>query len=678
MKSKKFYLWLMIAAFIFAVFSLGGCGGGHSGSTGSSSNNGGNGETSQNALSLMSKAVESSDMAAVMNTDEFKTLINDVYLKQGNYTDIPENHFYFKFNDETKAKILSGLTNDEKETAQGFFFTPEDAKERYDNGEVLILVAPDTTFVNEALETVGLNPAYGNGEQLEAFALAKREIVRDVSDDVKGDVKLSKVKTFHFFYEVPHVNEFELSEDVSVDTSISVDSETDEATQTDDSEDNDTFEEIEENQTVEKFNVTRWKNMFNWCLSIDKEAGITDAEASSIEFNAAEVNDITKVSTAQIKTIDLSYKKSNYSIRFAEFSRSVNVDRETSVTFKIYNCHSYNNHNDYYFVTSNLQTTPKAFTNTRLELQPSKGTSVYVNFVYGYTKDFKVSFDAEGAEVDNNHSYPKTVEPRSTLPYDIVWYNDSGDLGAGTDHFSNLSYMAHKTITTTLDWRLIKLDANTSWRVVIDEPISGFFGRKFGDYVGIKYIAHNQMSLENQFIWKVDKSSWQKNTTLPLNLLFDWADCYCLGKYYTYDSSGGRIVHPFQLKTIRGKKTAVVNVEMPQHSWTHMDIYTFNRFGDRAGVMYMTEGDTWKVSAKDLQGNDIDWIKFEEVSQDVEQPGPVLNMDNWLHFTPTENTTGQSRRAQIHFTANYKDGISETMYIDVIQTSKSKLDPFAN
>ena len=680
MRSKKFYLFFIVTAFIFAVFSLGGCGGSGGSLSGNSNDNGngnGNGGTSQNTFSVIGEAIENSDMAAVMGNSDFNALIADVYLKQGNYKNAPDTHFFFKFDDETKARILSELSDDEeRETAQEYFFTSEDAKERYDKGEVLILVAPDKNFVNEALEAVGLNPAYDDEEQLEAFVLAKREILRDVVDDyaaegVNDNVQLSKIKTFHFSYMVPHVDNFELSGDASPETQITFEENPTEAP-----EDEEGLEKTEEVQTIEKFNVNRWENMFKWCLSIDKEAEITDAEASSIEFNAAEVNDITKVSAAQIQTIDLSYKRSNYHL--TKFKQNVNVDRENSVTLKIYSCHSYNNNNDYYFITSNLQTTPKAYTSKLLELRGLSHTREYVNFVYGYTKDFKISFDAEGAEVDNNNSYPKTVEPASTVPYAIAWYNDGGDLGAGTDHFGNLSYTSENTTTTTSDWRLNKLDANTSWRVVIDDPISGTRGRKFGDYVDIKNVAKKQMSLENQFIWKVEKSSWQKNEALPLKLLLDWADGYCLGRYYTYDSSGVKTEHPMQSITVRGKKTGVANFKMPQHSWTHMDIFTFDRFGDTAGIMYMTEGDTWKVSAKDLQGNDVNWIEFEEVSKDVEQPGPVLLMDNWLHFKPLENTTGETRQARIHFTASYNGGVSETMYIYVIQTSKNKIDPFAN
>ena len=297
MKSKKFYLWLMIAAFAFAIFSLGGCGG-HSGSIGSSNNgNGGNdGETSQSALSLMSKSVESSDMAAVMATDEFTSLITDVSLKQGDYKNAPDIHFLFKFNDETKTRILSELSGDEKEIAEGFFFDAKTAKERYDNGEVLILVAPDKNFVNQALEAVGLNGDYNDEQQLEAFAFAKREISKDVES---GDVILTKIRTYNFSYTVQHVDNVEISADETPST-------TDEVP-------NDipvTFESKEtETRTVEEFNLDRWQNMFDWCLTFNDVLKETEVEASSIEFNAAAVNDITKVSDVQVKTLNLSYKR---------------------------------------------------------------------------------------------------------------------------------------------------------------------------------------------------------------------------------------------------------------------------------------------------------------------------------------------------------------------------------
>ena len=672
MKSKKFYLWLMIAAFAFAIFSLGGCGGGHSGSiSGNSSGNGGNGgndgETSQSALSLMSKSVESSDMAAVMATDKFTSLITDVSLKQGDYKDIPDTHFFFKFDDETKTRILSELSGDEKEIAEGFFFTSEDAKERYDNGEVLILVAPDKNFVNQALEAVGLNGDYNDERQLEAFAFAKREISKDVES---GDVILTKIRTYNFSYTVQHVDNVEISAD---ETPSTTDEESNDISLTLESAET---ENTNETRTVEEFNVARWENMFKWCLTFDDVLKETEVEASSIEFNAAAVNDITKVSSVQVKTLDLSYKNDGYIVAKWIWNQVVPIDREISVTAKIFNCHSYSEGNDYYFVSTNNLTTPRGFGSKVIKYSNRVIKGATAKFAYGYTKEFRLYFQddshelARGAEagavVDGDNAYPKTTEKGESNGYNLVW-NRAGLIGTGTELFTDLSYTASADFRTTDKWSLGGYFSDTFahdiyWHGEIDAPVKGE-QTEYGYDIDVPNEAKTPFTLDTNFIWKVGKRAWQRNRNLPVEVTFEWYDGYCLGEFRTVVDSKP-VTEPMNFVEIYLKKSGIIGVEMPQHSWTHMDAYTFTNKGDRASFEFLTEGTAWQLSAKDSDGNNADWITFESPSGN----GPITEKGTWLGFTVSENNTGKPRRATIQVTSTLENNISETLNIAVMQS----------
>ena len=204
-----------------------------------------------------------------------------------------------KIQDDTEREAMRLLV-------QLVTFNAEAIKEAYDNEETVLLVYPDESFINKALQAIGAEHSYVLDESevpsghFELVAFAKRSL---------------NGRRHTFTFRSPHLSAVTVrnsegdSDKVSRRTNRNTEISGDKVIVYNESGDIISIEDVvqpkadilgNEKQTEEEFSIVRWRDFYEWCASLTDLAEEREAEASSIEAKAAlDGEDLTKVASSQ-------------------------------------------------------------------------------------------------------------------------------------------------------------------------------------------------------------------------------------------------------------------------------------------------------------------------------------------------------------------------------------------
>ena len=703
---KISFYW--IAAFLLAAFvvSMGGCGGGGSNNFSRNEESSGT-ETPEKTLSSL---LVSSDMAGVMNGNEWVDLINE-FEESGSGDKMNPQSWVYCITDEEEQELREKHAGDELALIilDGLLFDADRISRDYADEYNILLIYPNEDYINRTLEAVGLEGDYvmdGDAKNLEMFAIAKRTVNGRTfrfsyqafrADDAvmtgvreSDDAEVNSEKNYAYS-DVSGDVVFYYDENGNIIDSADVDPNGKESVET--GTDSSMF-----------FNIDRWRSYYNWCASLTDMANEADVEATAIEVRAAADDDLTKISDAQNKTLDFDHYQSGYRPWMGNIvGDKVTINRKSQVSFTIYNCHSFKYNCDYYLVQANTTTVPNNFQDREASFTwigdgyGRYGYECNVNYLSGYTGIFgfeshisslvngRNNEDLSTNEVSLIRHIPTNVPKNETHTEGMEW-SIGGQVGISKDGPSvtltgSVSHSSSRSWTTS-DWdvrdqALSSKKASASWYSDVTGPSDSgsWHGSNMwhGDskYMGVSATGASKgtLSFITEWIWQVDKSVWSKQdkATLPMKVDYYWEEgfCYGKGKWVGFPSGfewSGRRIYP------RWHKYDTVNLTMPRHSWVGQKTFDFDGNGNKsAGFNILSEG-RWEVSAahkENGKSQPVDWISFTRSS------GQATGENEYpVRFQVAENNTGKPRDATITFTAYVGDKITETDEIYVNQAAK--------
>ncbi len=583
-------------------------------------------------------------------------------------------------------------------------FNSDDIKETFDNEETVLLLCPDETFVNRALEAVGLAPDYVMNTEnnpsgyLEMFAIAKRD---------------TDVRTHTFRYEASLPNTAVISDDsentvtepipvtiTSDDTyiyvwsgdecisSLDISAKSTEPPITSTEDDDNVMDD-------ELFSVDRWRSFYEWCAGLTDWAEEQDAQALSIESRISAANDdLTKIANAQGHTLDFSINQSNFTppayAKGAWQQMGVDIKRKNIISFTVYNCHSFKYHDDYYLVQARATTVPLNYQKKMPhKIKWGSGSTNTVCYLSGYTGSFGfesyVDINNGNLTLDQiaiDRHQPINVAKSKTYTSSESW-NISGNIGVNTTTGLTLgltpgaSYTSGQSWTTT-DFSIIdktSVNGNTKpeWTLDVTGPsVTDWHWETLliESYYELTPTAASTQALNfnSEWIWRVNKSIWSRGDLpefdfngkrirkLPMKIICKTQEGFCFGKgeeehLFSHFVWGEQRTYPLFTKT------QTMNLDMPPHCWLSQSTFSFSKAANHGDFTLLSE-ENWTLSTS------ASWVHLS-----VTNGSGTNDEQKQVLFDVDANNTGAIRTATIEFTCDLGNNRTETATIQINQSA---------
>ena len=610
MTGKRFFVFLTALLLLALAVFGGGCGGG--------SHN--NDDIDPDDLS----------MASVEGTPEYEAMLAELEA-DGTMAEV-EKHGIYKY---------TGGENAEEEVLAA-----------YESGKVVMLFEPTAEDVNGFLQLLGslsmnVEDIAPNTKGLELFAMARK--------------KDSDGKSHRCTYIVTHRADATVS-----DETVELAPEEGDASKEDSGSEATVTEkqtEAEPEYSEVEFQVDRWREFYKWIAGLDDAIKANAASMSDYEVRAAaDDDDLTKLSEAQIVTLDLSVSKklSGFNINGAycpEFERTMN--RRNVLTFTIYSAHSFKSKDDFYIVRGNMSTTPRNYQDTMVRFTDGDNNTLKCNFVYGYTKETdlfleiddgnKLSasdlslIEVQPANVNRSTTYSKTTTESISGKIGVNKDGPSAEIGGGVSYSNSQSW-------TTSEYSIVNHSFSNSfemaaWATFFDYCDGGsehdYEGKYHGDshdgeWDGVNATPASTVMLELPVyaVFQVKENYWKNHSKINLIGWLYVSDGWTTGYTDVYKSGWHTSVLSYgrQDNTDTGCKGFSFALKQPPHAAVTQRKFDLDSDGTSKVSFTLLAEDNWTIT-------DIpDWITFTRTS------GGATGEDGTLIYGQANRNIGSDPR----------------------------------
>lgn len=642
MTSKKCYVALLVTAFMFAVFAVGGCGGSSSSLPGNNSE---------------SEVTEIPNITDIFDSEEFAVVMQDLEaeLSADNLTTLPDFHFITILSGEvilddniesstTKGSPVKGSALSQNEIQK----LADALKGPYESGDVIALLFPSNSTVNDLCLALGEQPAFVDLNELLSQDKENQPDSADLYLEIYAMAKRYNGKSAHTFsYVMPgnakimaEVIVEMLSEDTKADSSAAemIASET-----SSDSEIEYFNEKFGGLRREYVFQARRYADFIRWAAHIDRDMEEQKAESSSVFKSAADSTNLFDYSAQKISvnfdysgTLDWGTK--SYGVYLGKHNYSYSA----GASYMVYSYHDFGDGRDYYVVRSSVYVKPD------VEKWNTNGWVCTFGSMHNwsYTHDLNsgnpsyVLFNNAPPNVDRSmtvsggtsHSTSSTTSHSlGTKVGAKVGVSTSQGLSAEinteisaetTNSATNGSSYSHSETWTTDEYSITNECDNKAakWTVDFKDPNDGYFSHWDGS---IQPATTRRTDLNSEWMWQVNDSNKVMNLSAHLYrvIRLPYANGHMRAlaiAYGTYNRGPYRLAQP------------------PHIVLTSQNNYTFDKNGANNNIIKFMSDDDWEIIS-----SASDWCYVS----DEQQSGGRTNGENSVFFYVDPYDTGSTTRA---------------------------------
>lgn len=629
MKYKSFYMWLMIAAVVFVVVSLGGCGG--------SSNLADVGTPEEAAVSMSDVWQDQKAAEEIVAKLDSGDLLLMLFVRMETIEKKSDDTVVTKYYNMAES-IYQDANNSEVP------YNAADVLAHYNSGDVIVLLNTDITLVNSVRADLGLVSEdarnFGESGILEAYAISRQRV-----NGLRND----------FTYIVPNYGDIPSSQDIYavVTTETPADNSLEDNLISKDTAE-DKAEVIPEPYTLRDFQINRWANFLRWMGNMGITSIMNANAASAYTVRAAANADLTSIADAQNYTFDFCYSGLSGSRSMGGYKFTFPRRRDNFVYVTVYAAHSYTSGKDYYLIESTTSTVPKEFSDRFIEFENSKGHYYKRNVLYGFTKDASTEYYIDGnkiklprgtSDVSLIRQAPRSVNSETGYTEGMEW-GINGSVGASKDGPSaevggSVSFSKSKSWTVS-EYTLTNACLTTGhpsaakWYVDVQSPNGGStnnYVKPFVYWDGVNAVnaSRNQLSYDTYFMWEVGKDYWKNNSKIWLNVVYSVTDGYCGGWCTNFYSHLDRSDAGYSWS-----KEKYIVLDQPSHTGvSRANIALTAHNTDQESFIVYAE-DSWTI--KDVPS----WLHLSETSGSA-----TGGTGRLVIFDVDANTTGSPRTATL-------------------------------